>query len=201
MRKYHCLFFPAAIGRLSHDSNKVCQLARQNTPTECTDGLSRCYCQYITYTCPLSLHQFWLQVTTSTNLVWLQRYQWYRKNKQAGKHLIKFWTITVTLTLNTALQSFHHRLWLMVMYQQTKFGCWRGKEQVLSLHVSVLVLSDWLITTLLIDDWLSVSWVHKLGPAILAKSIARSVRLICAVWKLLIHLASIISSDSILCRI
>ena len=34
-----------------------------------------------------------------------------------------FWTLTVTLTRNTATQSFHKMLLLMMMYHQRWFGC------------------------------------------------------------------------------
>ena len=41
-----------------------------------------------------------------THLVWLQRAQWCTKYR-TNKHSVKFHTNAVTLTLNTAMQSFH----------------------------------------------------------------------------------------------
>ena len=55
---------------------------------------------------------------TTTHLVWLPRYQWYR-NGITDKHSIQFCTITVTFILNTKIQS----LFLIIMHHQTKFGC------------------------------------------------------------------------------
>ena len=36
-----------------------------------------------------------------------------------NKHLLKFWTFTVSLTLNSVIHSFHKTFWLIVMYHQT----------------------------------------------------------------------------------
>ena len=87
---------------LTHTQNKVCHLALQNTPTP-SCWVPR-YCKSPTF------------------LVWCQRCQWYRIN-YIDKYSIKFWTITVTL--NTAIQSFQKTLQLMMMHNQTKFGCKR----------------------------------------------------------------------------
>ena len=41
------------------------------------------------------------------------------------KRLLTFWTFAVTLTLNTVIPFFHRTLWLMILYDQTVFGCKR----------------------------------------------------------------------------
>ena len=72
--------------------NKVCHLEEQNTPCcECLDSGSHCYCQYaIQY----NAHFACTRKSTPTHLVWLQRYQWYRRYRtknETKKHSIKFW--------------------------------------------------------------------------------------------------------------
>jgi len=55
-----------------------------------------------------------ITISTSVYRVWLQRYQWHGKY-WTDSQSVKFSTITVTMTRNTAIQSFHKTLQLIIM--------------------------------------------------------------------------------------
>ena len=60
---------------------------------------------------------------------------------------MKPWTFAVTLTLTTAILSFHKTLWLMMMYHQTKCGCKRisTSDEIIHSHIFII----WTITVTL----------------------------------------------------
>ena len=53
--------------------------------------------------------------------VWQYKVQHFRR-QHLDKQSLTFCNFAVTLTLNTAIQSLHKTLWLMIMYHQTKFS-------------------------------------------------------------------------------
>ena len=55
--------------------------------------------------------------SVSTHIVWLQKCQRYRKYR-TDKHSVRFWSITATLTMTTAIQSFQ----MLLRHHQTMFG-------------------------------------------------------------------------------
>ena len=64
---------------------------------------------------------FWCCITTpclvtKCSAVRFERYH-------PGKHTLTFWITAVTLTINALIHIFHRTLWLMMQYDQTKFGC------------------------------------------------------------------------------
>ena len=76
---------------------------------------------------PIILHDTLAPNDASLYIIWLQMLQQFIKYHPM-KHWMKFWTFTVTLTLNTELQSFHKTL-KFLMYHQTEFG-WAKKSAV-----------------------------------------------------------------------
>ena len=93
---------------------------RKIPPAECLDIAS----QLLSVCCIMpALSVIGLVTSTSTSLLWLQKYLCGTENTGLTNiQSRKFWIITVTL--NTALQSFHETLQLMMMLcHQIKLGC------------------------------------------------------------------------------
>ena len=85
--------------------NKVCCPAWQNTPN-CVSKYCASLSLSVYFTCPLCWHWVGWLSSVAIHLAWLKRYHWYRTYR-TGKHSVKLGTLTVTLTLDTTIKSFH----------------------------------------------------------------------------------------------
>ena len=73
-----------------------------------------------------------------------------------GKHSLKFRTITVTLTLNTAKQPFHKTLQLMNMHCQTKLVAQKisSSEHIIEIVIFDCMNQNSVTVTLTVTLWL-----------------------------------------------
>ena len=144
------------------NADKVCHLAWQDTHTVCLDTLSQCYCLYTIIMCPFCLHCLFISNSTPRHLVCVHKYrnQWcgiYRPDQQV-------FTIIVTLTLNTASQSFHDTHLNMTIHCNIKFGCKRisSFEDIVEAIFQLYELCDLDLddskTKQIIFAWHSGSW-------------------------------------------
>ena len=76
------------------------------------------------------------------------------------KHSLKAWTSDVTLTLNTAIQSFHKTLQLMMMYIHTKFGMMHTHNMFGCKRISS---SDDIVEPIIFDYMSPVTLILKLA--------------------------------------
>ena len=67
------------------------------------------------------------------NVLWFKRHD-------PDRHSLTFWTFTVTLTLNVVIILFYRTLQLMMLCNQTKFGC----KEISSLEDIVEIVIFWL---------------------------------------------------------
>ena len=127
-------------------------------PVVCQHTASHCHCHYNILMSTFFAPRLLISTCTSTHLVWFQNYM-------TDKQSMKFWTITTTLTLNTAIQYFHKTLHLMMYYQISLVAKGSAVLKILfrRYHPDEHSLTFW--TNLFTRHWLMRitlhSWPHK----------------------------------------
>ena len=131
---------------------------------------------YLEVSTLIFLHDIPSHDDASSYQVSLQKVQRFRRYPQ-DKHSLTFWTLAVTLTLNTGIQFSHKTLWLTMMYHQTKLGCQRisSSEILQKSHILFTLTLTVTLTLKLAHQFLqrhSSSWWCTTIPTFITNSSA-----------------------------
>ena len=100
-----------------------------------------------------------LVISMSAHLVWLLRDQGCRRYT-IHKDSMKFWIITVTLTLKTTIYFLHKTLQLMMTYHPNEFGCRKICSPV---DIVGTIIFDYVTSSCHLEDSKPI-FLHDTGP-------------------------------------